>query len=367
VAGLLVWTDWIVLPYLAVAVVALAVACRHCRPAGGWRQPVLAVVAGAALGAAPLLAHNLAAPPEERSITVFVRQTSAPQSAAPPPVADRLHGGVVIGIPMATGLCAPSRCAPWQQAWFGPYLVLLLAATVLAFRDARRRRDPPVISVIRLGLPVAAALSIAAYARSPAAATTPVENVRYLSCLLISLPAVLWPLWTAGRAMRGRLARGDPGPGVRLRARVGLCAAAAPIVGLLATMLVATAALWGHLPEMADRRDRVRAPAQALLHAGVRHAVSDYATCNRLMFATRERVVCAVIRDDLRPGLNRYTPYRALVVAGDRPAFVVPVAGDVTSARVAAWLDGTGVAYTRTAAGEYHIYRPVRRVLPPGW
>jgi hypothetical protein len=51
---------------------------------------------------------------------------------------------------------------------------------------------------------------------------------------------------------------------------------------------------------------------------------SDYWTCNRLTFLSRERVVCATLDDQLRIGDNRYRPYLEIVEADDPDTMLFP-------------------------------------------
>jgi hypothetical protein len=126
---------------------------------------------------------------------------------------------------------------------------------------------------------------------------------------------------------------------------------------------VATAALLAHAPEYERRAGERRLLVAALERQGVSHMYGDYWTCNLVVFATRERIVCAVLSDSLRPGLDRYRPYRAEVTAADRPAFVMPV-DHILAGRVAAWLDSTGVPYDTITVGGYRIYQPAATVHP---
>ena len=207
VAGLTLWDDWLVLPYVAAAGVLLLASCwRELRGRAG-----LALAGGLAVGLVPIVAHNLTAPPEHRSLAVYTSLGGTEEASW----GDRWYGGVLFGVPMGTGLCEPGRCEPWQMWWGVAYPVLLVAAGTLAVRALRRAGDlaPAVAATIpagaeaattaapaaaraahgervrqggRLALVAAAALSLLAYATSDAAGTTPVESARYLSCLAIS-------------------------------------------------------------------------------------------------------------------------------------------------------------------------------------
>ncbi|WP_435871361.1 hypothetical protein [Micromonospora echinaurantiaca] len=407
-AGLMAWVDPLVLPYVAATGAVLL----------GFRWGELRGRAGAllglaaALGAAPLLGHGLLT--GRNPLAALVAAGGGDQSAG---WADRLHGALVLGPPLGMGFCSPSHCATWQLWWAAALPVLLAAAGVTAWRTLRtldaepatpdgppaaarsgaarsasgagsnrpaglglggtdapgERRpcdadgDPRVGAAIRLALVLGGVATLAVYAVSSAAGRTPVESSRYLSCLLISLPALLWPLWTAARGARSRAAadpadtgpdartagpvaagrdagpaadaRGaDPRAGVRPEARrsagpdatrwrPGVLRVAA--VGVLAatagTAVVATAGAIGTAPAAQAAEARHTALVAALRERGVRHVYAGYWTCNRLTFASAEDVVCAVVDDDLSPGHDRYLPYRRAVRQAAAPAWVAPV------------------------------------------
>jgi hypothetical protein len=343
VAGLTLWDDWLILPYVAAAgAVLLASRWHDLRGRDG-----LALGVGVIVGLVPVIVHNLTAAPQHRSLAAY-----AHLGAGAAAWGDRLYGGVLFGLPMGTGMCAPSRCEPWQMWWGVAYPALLVAAGVLAWRALRRAHGTDrVRQGARLALVVGAALTVLAYANSPAAGKTPVESARYLSCLLISTPAVLWPLWSAA----ARTSRTVP----RLAAFI-------PLAALAVTMVAASAALIGNAPAQARLADNQRTLVATLDRLGVNRFYSGYWTCNNITFATRERLVCAVIADDLHPGWDRYLPYRAMVRRADHPAYVLP-AGSPVSRSVAAYLRAAGVAVTRTSAAGYDIYQPSARVdLPRG-
>lgn len=355
VAGLTLWDDWLVLPYVAAAGTLLLVArWRELRGRTG-----MALAGGLVTGLVPIVAHNLLAAPEHRSLVIYQ------QLGGGDPVSwvDRIHGGVLFGLPMGTGFCAPGRCAP-GQLWWGVVAPLLLVVAGLLAARALWRALPSgsgghrerIRQGGRLVLVIAAALSLLAYAISAAAGSTPVESSRYLSCLLISLPVLLWPLWSAATG-----GRWQPGvrngtdaivrnrPIVRNAARVVLAAVAV-------SMLAATAAVLAEAPAMSRAAEQRRELVATLDRLSVSHFYTEYWTCNTIIFATRERLVCAVIRDDLHAGWDRYPPYRTSVEGADRPAYVLP-AGSPLSAAVAAELARTGVPVTRTGAAGYDIYQ----------
>ncbi|MEV6693995.1 hypothetical protein AB0M35_21240 [Micromonospora sp. NPDC051196] len=401
-AGLMLWVDPLVLPYVAgTGLVLVAFRWRELRGRAG---ALLAL--GALIGAAPLLVDSLVA--GRNPLAAVLTASGAEQSAG---WADRLHGGLVLGPALGMGFCDPGRCAGWQLWWTAALPVLLIAAALTALHTLRTHRpthpDPatstlsvfgpttsgtvtsgqvtagtavsrtaasgPVASravswgaggagagtparvgaAVALALVGAAVATMAAYTVSSAAGRTPVESARYLSCLLISVPVLLWPLWTAAR--RRRLPT-DVAPDLRLAGRRAATAQVAAVVVLTATLGTATVATAGTVSRIsavhADER-RHTALVAALRERGVRHVYGTYWTCNRLTFASAEDVVCAVVDDNLRPGHDRYRPYREAVRAAAAPAWVAP-AGSPLAAR----LDQRPGSLDLLTVEGWHVYLP---------
>ncbi|MER7444137.1 hypothetical protein [Micromonospora avicenniae] len=384
-AGLMLWVDPLVLPYV-VGPGAVLVAFR-------WRE--LRGRAGAVLGlsvlvgAAPLLGHSLVS---GRNPLAAVLAAASGGAGVPAGWADRLHGGLLLGPPLGMGFCAPGNCATWQLWWAFALPVLLVVGAVTAWRalgvtraerapggaanraGRARRADAAggsdlesgtntnrpgstedgategrVGAAIRLALLAAAVATLAAYTLSSSAGRTPVESSRYLSCLLISLPALLWPLWRAARKLPLHPAQYDPAvrpenaaPPMRqatphgtsgLRSRTAALLAAAVLAATLAGSGYATYRAIGTAPAARAAEARHAELVTALRDLGVRHVYGGYWTCNRLTFASGEDVVCAVVDDELRPGFDRYAPYRRAVAASAAPAWVAPT-GSPLAARL---------------------------------
>ncbi|MFI7488928.1 ArnT family glycosyltransferase [Micromonospora echinaurantiaca] len=351
-AGVAVWSDWLIVPYLAVAGLALLWVLR--RELLGWAGGLLLV--GFALGVAPMVRDNLVAPPGEDSVSVF-REISAGTGAVPP-WSERLRGGLLEGVPLAGGLCPVDGCARWQE-WFGLlYPVLLVAAAAVAVVAYRRGgpRGRRVGPVVQLALVVGAAATLASYLRSPQAATDPLGNARYLSVLQLSLPAVLWPLWLAAVACW----RGTVGVAGRLTGALATAALAA----LAATTLVVTV-LFAAVGTAASRTEerQARDLAAAVRGSGLREVYADYWTCNRLVFNTAEEVVCGVLDGHLTPGQNRVPAYWDRVGRADRPGYVVE-AGSTLERRLRRLLGDRADAALITEAGGYRVYHPAEPVRP---
>ncbi|MEU1679439.1 hypothetical protein ABZ422_10180 [Micromonospora zamorensis] len=352
--GLAAWSDWLILPYLAVAGLALVWAVR--RELLGWS--VLLLVVGAVVGVAPMILDNLRAGPGEDSLSVF-REVST-KAGPTPPWSDRIRGGLLEGVPLAHGLCPVGGCGRWQQ-WFGVlYPVLLVVGAVLAVLAYRRAAAAPrgerVGPVVQLALVAGAALTLLSYVRSPLAATSPLDNARYLSVLQLSLPAVLWPLWVAAVACW----RGTVGALGRLTGALSTAVLAA----LTATTVVITV-LFAATDTGASRTEErgARELAAALRADGPHEVYGDYWTCNRLIFNTDETVVCGVLDGDLSPGQNRYRPYWRQVGRAERPGYVVEVDSPMDRRLRRLLADRADTALVREVGG-YRVYHPDTPVRP---
>ncbi|WP_148083471.1 glycosyltransferase family 39 protein [Micromonospora sp. Llam0] len=334
IAGVMIWVDQLVLPYVLCAGVVLAVFTR--KELIGRSGALL--VGGTLVGAAPLIAHSIAF--RINPISVLLNLSRGSEAA---PWTDHLYGGLIFGVPMGMGFCAPGDCAPWQLWWGFAFPLLLLVGAVTALASIRQQEGNwRVASVAHLGLLIGAALTVVAYVRSSAAANTPVECSRYLSCLLISLPAALWPLWQLPQH----------------RAGVWRMTAATVLAATATSAFVATASFVAAAPDMRDlarQRDNMNAQLDQL---GVTHVYSEYWTCNNITFATNERIKCAVIDEgDLRPRVNRYLPYLEAVQASSDPAYVLPVES-AANPLVFELLSTSQTAPTVVSIPGYRIYLP---------
>ncbi|WP_373306829.1 hypothetical protein [Micromonospora gifhornensis] len=333
-AGLMVWVDPLVLPYVAgTGLVLVAFRWRELRGRAGGLLTL-----GALVGAAPLLVDSLVA--GRNPLTAVLTASGAEQPAG---WLDRLYGGLVLGPALGMGFCDPGRCAGWQLWWAVALPVLLAAAALTAWHTLRRSRADAVARVgaaVTLALVGAAVATIAAYTVSSAAGRTPVESSRYLSCLLISVPVLLWPLWRATR-LGGR------------RSATARVAAVLVLTATLGTAIVATAGAVGRVSAVHADEGRHTTLVAALREQGVRHVYGTYWTCNRLTFASAEDVICAVVDDELRPGHDRYRPYRTAVHAAAGAAWVAPD-GSPLAARLDQRLD----SLDRFTVDGWHVYLP---------
>lgn len=351
-AGVAVWSDWLILPYVGAAALALLWAVR--RDLLGWAGALL--VAGFILGVTPMLAYYLTAGPGTDPLSVLGEVNT--DDGPGPALTQRFSGAVLEGVPLATGLCPIDGCGRWPQSFGLLYPALLVIATVVAIIAYRRAtgRAARVAPVVHLALVVGAALTLLSYARSPLAATDPLANARYLALLQLSLPAVLWPLWQAAVAAL----RGTAGVLTRLAGTLAaaLLAALVATASLVTVLFVAT----GTVAPRADER-AARNLADTLRASGPYEVYGSYWTCNRLIFNTDEAVACGVLDDGLVPGQNRYPVYWTRVAAASRPGYVVET-GSPQEQRLRQLLGERADASLIADLDEYRIYHPETPLRP---
>jgi len=84
---------------------------------------------------------------------------------------------------------------------------------------------------------------------------------------------------------------------------------------------------------------------------------SEYDTCDRLIFLTREQIICSVLDPSLKPGVDRYLPYRLIVHNDPHAAYVFPEASPQAMA-FAQSRAPVGRQYQRFDFDGYVIYQP---------
>ncbi len=291
--GLGWWSDPLVLPFLLAAPLPLVVFRRGELRWRGLGALALGLVAGLAPQILFLLTHLNDNGPS--AVAAFQPQGVATLAQLPGRLFTQIIGTLFVALPDATGagwVCTLpfnprgpladwtgaglAPCAAGRLAWSLGVLALGVIAAQLAWRGWRAAADQraAAIQVGRLALLVGGALVLGLYTISPQAAG-PLGNARYLIGLLIALPAVVYPLWTAALAgwREGR------------RARVAWAALA-----LLAVALAGgVAATYAQAPAARADAAANQALVRDLERLGVRHMYTDYWTCYKTAFLSQER------------------------------------------------------------------------------
>jgi hypothetical protein len=414
VAGLGLWTHVLTLPFTLCSAVLLWLFCR----AELRGKTLFWLVAMLVLGMLPLLAYN--------AIMFFVNYNATtlfylirvhgsagvPIPPGPPLFLRQLWGSFLIALPTMTGatpVCNATQvstqtgCLLWHASWaFGLVGLWLwaLGGTLRVLWNKRRlwwgksrvapvleERTELVLYTARLALLGTSGLSFLLYVISSSSGLFPVATSRYLVGLLVSTPALLWPLWKGARSLfqRSQSASSSFGghPVVKVGQTGGLLFVG--VIYLLGTLSIFTGfpasppleQRWGAftlqindqhlaLDPVREYNRQQEALVRDLLRTGNVHIYSDYWTCNRLIFVSQERIICAVVdinqrTKQLKIGQNRYTPYLRQVQADPHAAYVLPE-GSPEEAACAQMLRTmkSPDAYQRFEFDGYVIYQPRR-------
>ncbi|GER91885.1 hypothetical protein KDW_60470 [Dictyobacter vulcani] len=282
-----------------------------------------------------MIIHNLVAPFDQSTFANMAGFVNASDGKSYT-LLHKLAGTFFISIPVATGypnVCPANAlpilgtmdaaCTVLQSCWSLGYLLLwTLACWKAVHKILQERKNPDsasresrqwqILEYSRLMILLSCGLTILIYAPSMSAASAPMLAARYLVCLLLSIPVILWPLWPHKLQFRT-----IPG-GMLFLSRICLfllifCMFLSGIVEAFAD--ITTAQQFSvHQANLIQRLQTLKAT----------HIYSEYWTCNRLIFQSNEKIMCSVLNEDLTPGMNRYPPYHLAVKKASRPAYVFP-------------------------------------------
>jgi hypothetical protein len=96
-----------------------------------------------------------------------------------------------------------------------------------------------------------------------------------------------------------------------------------------------------------------------LLKLQVTHLYTDYWTCNRIIFASHEQVLCNSLNEQLGPGQDRYLPYHQAVNAAPNPAYVFQQ-GSPQAKNLSRLLHEQNIPFQESISSNYIIYQPSR-------
>lgn len=394
--GLALWVDFLILPFVATAGLLLWLFCRQ----ELLRWPGCSLLLGIIIGAFPLIYYNFTAPLSQNSffVLLWIHHMGATDMVAQHLTwVNQLSGTMMMALPWATGFnprcpvtaIPPSGsptlvtlpCVLAQGGWGFGYLVLWFIASFFAIRAVWRyrqqmlagfTRDTPfeerqetIRQSGRLMLLVSVGLTLILYAIAPASAVTPITSFRYLTCMLLAVPALLWPVWQGLLKVLKATARVDrtihehhkaPRPmfGGTLAVALGLLVAFTFISGTVNTFMEVPAAQVAYQQQQKLIQD--------LEHVGATRVYSDYWTCNWLTFQSQEKVICSVLDDQLKPGFDRYLPYRSIVRAAPRPAYIFSLnsaSGQKQAQALQLRIASSSTHYRQYTFDGYVVYQPM--------
>lgn len=232
------------------------------------------------------------------------------------------------------------------------------------------RRQAMILHSVRLILLGNAGLTLLEFVLSLVPGVFP-NNARYLMALLISTPTLIAPLWGFAHdneelkeiAPETSLALTSPtGNAPRsFKTQFAMVRLVLRLVGLLfiaAVFLAGTISIFFELPTVQTADQGQQKLSHDLLRINVTHFYTDFWSCNRLAFLSKEQLICVVVDNNMQAS-NRGTPgYDAIVTSDPLSAYVFPV-GFVqltTLSKQAALYPGR---YRRFDFDGYVIYQPV--------
>ena len=376
VAGLALWSDMIVLPFLLLGALLLVVFCaRELRARAGF-----VLLLGLLIGVAPVIAYDVHAAPQRSAVAILLqiyRMGGTGQTGISASPEQGLAGAMLVTLPVMTGanpLCSVSAQDAWPlsgrssphviactavHGLWGAGMVALgaISAAVAAgglWLQWRRRgarnwsreeRADAVRRCAQLALLGSGALILILYILSPASAHVPWYNRRYLTPLWMVLPGVIAPLVTLSTTSARHLKR--------------VCNAFGLVVlaFLLVVLLTGTVRTFRQTPDMQWWNNRQYAFVSDLLRIHASRIYSDYWTCDRIIFQSRERVICSVLDGHLRQGQDRYLAYRTIVGRARPPSYAF-LAGSPQAKAFERWIKRSGKSFRRYSFDGYLVYRP---------
>jgi 4-amino-4-deoxy-L-arabinose transferase-like glycosyltransferase len=368
VAGVAIWAQLTVAPYVLVSGLLLVIEWRSLMKYGLWF-----LLVGLVLGAFPLIYYNLHAARGTDSLSIFLKMSSL-GATNHYPLKSYIISPFVITLPATLGLGSScyighlpivplvyphtATCLIAQAVYGFGYVVLLIIAGIMAcvalFITRRHQmRQEYVQHWARLMLLLGAGLTLLVFAHSSTSVYTGVLGVRYLICMLVSLPAVLWAVWKGLDYIRKLLPQ--IGEWLSVVVRLGV------VMMLCLISIDATVHTFEQIPAAQANQQQFVQLAEGLESLHITRFFSEYWTCNRLIFQTQEQLVCADTWPNLTHGFDRYRAYRAMVEADPNPGFVY-ARGSGRIHELETALQATHTPYQRFEIAGFVIYRPAHRV-----
>ena len=350
IVGIALWVDLLAGPFVLAMGLLL---CFFC-----WRElvrwPALGLLTGFIVGAFPLIYYNLTAPWSQNSWYVLRSLQASGEAqflASHLTWLNKLAGTFFVALPMATSGgwgCEPTvfpsagayasttvPCVLLQGGWSAGYLLLWLVAVCVAvlaiwrivypwfarLKESADTSEETRRQLIRQGgrlvVLVSVGLTLMLYTESPSPAVAPDTSFRYLTCLLLALPVLLWPLWQGlGKSKRSMK--------WWMQSALLLLVAATVTTGAVKSLL--------QMSTTQARYAEQQSLVQNLQQVGATRLYSDYWTCNILIFLSKEKIICSAVEANMAPAQDRYLPYRLIVHATPHPGYIF--ASDSSQARI---------------------------------
>jgi hypothetical protein len=348
VIGLGLWSDLVVLPIFMMSGLLLLLFCWR-----DWRTWLPLSMLSLIIGAFPMILYTVQAKSGNNALLVLLGLFQGTVVQAPHTFIGYLHGfeaAFVFSLPTATGdpscpvpalkyagdFSVPTiQCVIVHSFWSLSYMILWAVSLfltigrlwILYIRKLLWSADEKKIVVClfsRLFLLSSAGIVLAVYSVSEAPQFLPVSHARYLVGLLIVTPAIIWPLWHFANSMKPYWEKETTEQkqaltNVRILINRGLLFS----IGVL--FLLGTLSAFAELPTTQIANQQQDALIANLERIGATRIFTDYWSCDRIAFVSQEKIICAVLDNNLQPSHNRYPQYYTIVRADSNSAYVYPL------------------------------------------
>lgn len=376
VAGLGLWSDLLIIPCLVIAGLLLLLCC--------WRDlrslAPFCLLLGLGVGGLPLIIYTIHAGNIQNTLStvIFIYSGRTHHPSWSHLLPQSTTGAFLVGLPTATSfspVCFVSTslsilranhsqlpCAIAQGAWSLGAIVLWFSAVVLAlgtvwkawFRARSKERSPEqqqdiLRSAARLALLFMAGAYVLLFAISPTTANLPYLNARYLICILIAIPAMIYPLWKGTSIITESV-------GTSSKIFVRFKQAALAFIAVM--FLLGTLGTFGEIPATQALNQQQNDLVHNLLSMHITHIYSDFWSCDRIIFQSNEQIACSVLDDQLHLAGDRYRPNGTVVQSDPQSSYVFPM-GSPQANGFQKHFAASGRLFQRVTFDGYVIFRPV--------
>ena len=341
--GLCLWSTVVIGPFLLTSGLLLLIFCW--RDLRSW-APVLLIV-GLLIGGLPLIIYNLHATPSTNSWATLLSLFSGGGSITHSKLYYLAHGtlGILLislpAIASKSNICDTSQvlflggsgsgalqCTLAQGAWSLVWIALWVSSAFLALKmifslprklaaRAPEQQAALVLSYARLGLLIAAALSLMLFALSPASTLYPYLSSRYIIFVWIATPALIYPLWLGASAAIRQSDKRAIFLNIYAQRLILAC------IALL--FLVGTVKAFQEIPTTQGNNAVQEDFIDHLESLGIQHIYSEYWTCERVMFQSAGKITCFTVDEYLNTGYERYLPNKIIVTSDPNSSYAVPL------------------------------------------
>lgn len=374
--GLAIWSDLLILPFVLMLALFLVFCCRQ--EILGWS--FVCLILGLLIGAFPFISFNISPHPGQDTFSTLQSVRVGPNSFAAYhlPLTQGIIATVHESLPHAAGaypLC-PVEISPFPEhlgphglpctlmygGWGLGYIALWILAILLVIsglykfwshyrikKVSSEDRQDAIRHAARLVLLGGVGLTLLLFAPSPQTAVLPFRSVRYLTYLLIAVPAMIWPLWRGASRIQQLL----PFNGATVK--VIFCQALLLLIAV--TFLLDTLNTFGDIPKAQAFTQQQTRLIQDLQRIHAAHIYADYETCYWLVFATNERIICSPREGRDLHAFDKYPRYGTIVRSDPYSPYVFPL-HSAQAAIFAQKVAASPARYQRLEFDGYVIYRP---------